>query len=180
MKKIKIFPVVALVSLFFFVACDDDLLDVTESFTFETEFVVFSGEPSYNDNRVVDLAQDQSLINQYGSKIKKIEVESVRYWLKAHEGSENQLLEVLTLNVADADGTDVKSIIQLENVVLAQLLNNPTDLSLNSSGVSKLETLAQEPPHQFLYLLEATANEVPLDFTIVFEVTAKMTANPLN
>ncbi len=180
MKKFKLLPVLALATMFLFVACDDDLLDVTESFTFETEFVVFSGEPSFTDNRVVDLAQDQSLINQYGSKIKRIELESVRYWLKAHEGTETQQLESLTLNVANADGTDSKNIIQLDNLVLAALLNNPTDLPLNSTGVNKLETLAAEPPHQFLYLLEATANEVPLDFTIVFEVTAKMTANPLN
>ncbi len=180
MKTLKLLPLLALSGLLFFQACDDDLLDVTETFTFEHEFVIYDDEATAEQTAVVDLSEDESLISQYGSKIKDIEIQSVKYWLKAHNGSEEQQFNSVVLNVANTDGTDVQSMVAMENVLLHSLLNNPTDLSIGTPGILKLENLVENDPHAFMYIFEASLNEAPADFTIVFEVKAKMTANPLN
>ncbi|MFW5687756.1 MAG: hypothetical protein ACOCXV_02405, partial [Bacteroidota bacterium] len=157
-----------------------DILDVTESFTFQHEFVIYSNQASFTDTALVNLGVDHPLIEEYGSKIKQIEVQSIKYWLIAHNGSDEQMLNTLTLRVANADGTDARDVVALENIALHQLLNNPTDLTIIPEGRSKLEDLVELPPHAFEYSIESSINEVPADFTLVFEVTAKMTANPLN
>jgi hypothetical protein len=180
MKKIKFLPVLILSSFLFFQSCDEDLFDVTENFTFQHEFVIYADEDSFTDTSLVNLGEENSLIQQYGSKIKQIEVQSIKYWLIAHNGSDEQKLNTITLRVANTDGSDAKDIVMLENIALHQLLNNPTDVTIEQDGRSKLEDLVEVPPHSFQYSVEASINEVPADFTLVFEVTAKMTANPLN
>ncbi|TVQ11211.1 MAG: hypothetical protein EA361_12965 [Bacteroidetes bacterium] len=180
MKKFKILTVVVLSGFLLLQACDDDLFDVSETFTFEHEFVVYSEETSAELTSLVNLSQEQDLINQYGSKIKSIEVQGVKYWLKSFTGSEEQMMNTLQLQVANPDGSDAKTMVQLENIALHQLLNSPVDLPINTEGVSKLEDLVEVAPHSLMYFLDVSINEVPADFTIVFEITAKMTANPLN
>lgn len=180
MKSLKLFSVLALSSFMLFQSCDDDLFDITESITFEHEFVVNSSDASYAQTMVVDLSEDNELIGKYGSKIKDIEVESIRYWLKAHNGSATQAVTRLNVRIANADATDVKNLIGLQSLVLAELVNNPTLLDINVEGVIKLENLATNSPHSFSYLINVEGNEVPYDFTLVVEVKAKMTANPLN
>jgi hypothetical protein len=179
MKKIYLLSVMALTGLFMLQSCDDELFDVNETFTFEHEFAVFATETTVADSDVIDLSAKEVLIEQYGSKIKKIEIESIRYWLKRHEGSQEQTLQSSYLRVANADGSDVKEIVSLNNVKLADLYYNPTDLNPNMSGVTKLAGLIESPPHNFMLLFGANVNDSPVDFTVVFEFKAKMTANPL-
>jgi hypothetical protein len=180
MKSLKLFSVLAISGLMFFQSCDDDLFDITETVTFEHEFVVNAGSASYAETKVVDLSEDNELIGKYGSKIKDIEVESIRYWLKAHNGSASQEVTRLIVRIGNADASDPKNLIGLQSVVLSQLVNNPTFLDINVEGVMKLEKLATNAPHSFSYLINVEGNEVPYDFTLVVEVKAKMTANPLN
>ncbi len=180
MKNFKILSIVVLSGFLFLQACDEDLLDVNETFTFEHEFEVYSEETSTQLTSLLDLAEEQDLIDEYGSKIKNIEVQNVKYWLKAFNGSEEQMLNTLQLQVANPDGTDPHSMVQLENIALHQMVNNPTNLPIDTEGVSRLEDLIEIPPHSLMYFLDVSINEVPADFTVVFEVTAKMTANPLN
>jgi hypothetical protein len=180
MKKFRFLPVLILSSFLFFQSCDEDLLDVNETFTFRHEFVIYADETSVNEIALVNLGDEHDLIEKYGNKIKRIEVLGMQYWLVAHNGSDEQKLNTLLLRVANTDGSNAKNAVMLENIALHQLLNNPTDLTIIQEGKSMLEDLVEVPPHAFQYSLEASINEVPADFTIVFEVRARMTANPLN
>jgi hypothetical protein len=180
MKSLQLFSVLALSGLLFFSSCDDNLFDITETITFKHEFVVNSPDVSYAETMVIDLSEDNELIGKYGSKIKDIEVESIRYWLKAHNGSATQAVTRLSVKIGNADATDAKSLINLQNSVLSQMVNNPAFLDINVEGVMKLENQATNAPHSFSYLINVEGNEVPYDFTLVVEVKAKMTANPLN
>ncbi len=180
MKNVKIIFLFIFGGMLFLSSCDDDLFDITETITFKHEFVVAEQNAAYAENRVVDLTDDSDLIAQYGSKIKSIQVESIRYWLKAHTGPSGQTFSTVNLQVANSDGTDSKSLLHYEDVVLSGLLNNPTVVEMNPEGVTKLETLAETAPHSFSYLFDYAGNDGPYNFTIVFEVKAKMTANPLN
>ncbi len=180
MKKFKILSVFVLSGFLFLQACDDDLFDVNENFTFEQAFVVFSEDTTIDLSSLMNLSEDHDLINKYGSKIKRIEVQGVKYWLTSFNGTEEQMLNTLQLQVANPDGSDARTMVQLENIALHQVLNSPVDLPINTEGISKMEDLVEVQPHTLMYFLDASVNETPADFTIVFEVTAKMTANPLN
>ncbi len=180
MKKFKILTAVVLSGFLLLQACDDDLFDVTETFSFEQEFVVLSEDSSIDLSSLFNLSQENDLINKYGSKIKRIEVQGVKYWLTSFNGTEDQMLNTLQLQVANPDGSDARTMVQLENIALHQVINNPVNLPIDTEGVSKLEDLVKVQPHTLMYFLDAGINETPADFTIVFEVTAKMTANPLN
>ncbi len=179
MKHSKLLPILAIAGLFMLQSCDDELFDITENFTYEHEFVIYSDDSSVDHAEVIDFAAQESLIKNYGSKIKKIEVESIHYWIKEHNGSEEQTMQTVSLSVANDDGSDDTDIISLQDINLHQLLNNSTQLNPNANGVLKLSSLMESPPHSFMLLFRAAISEVPADFTIVFSFDLKMTANPL-
>lgn len=170
----------AVAALFLVYGCEDDLLDITEEFEYETEMVVFSNDTTYTISQNIDLADSVDLINEYGDKIKDIEIVEVKYWLIAHEGSEEQLLTEATLTVADQGLADQKTIATIEDQLMHLLVDNQTNLDVNQEGIDKLADLIENPPHKFNLTFTTAANEAPLDFTIKFYFKIKMTANPLN
>lgn len=178
MKTPGILFLIVCASLFSLTSCED-LLDVKKTFTFEHEFHVTSDELSFQETAVIDMQQKNSLIKDYGSKIKKIEILEIRYWLTYFDGPENQQYNNLILDVAQADGSEVKNIVTLNNVVLITLQGNPTVLQTSATGLDKLSDLIEKPPHNLSLNLSGSVNEVPLDFKVVFEFEARMTANPL-
>ncbi len=178
MKSSAAITLIALISLFFLPSCGD-LLDVTKTFTFDHEFHVTSSDQTFQENVLIDMAVEESLIADYGSKIKKIEIEEVRYWLTSQLGTENQQYNEVMLYVANDDGSDSKNIFSLQNVVLSDLVNNPTVLQMNAQGVQKLSEKIKTPPHKFSFNLSGNVNETPVDFIMVVELKIKMTANPL-
>jgi len=179
MKKPTIISAPIIAALFLLTACGD-LFDVVENFYFEHEFHVTSSQQVINEFAVVDMSEKEDLIADYGSKIKKIEIQSVWYWLSEHTGSVDQKFNYLSLNVAKADGSESANIVNLQNVTLSELLSNPTGLSLNEAGIQKLNELIKNGPHRFSLSLNGETNEAPLNFKVVFEFQVKMTANPLN
>ncbi len=179
MKKC-IFILVAVFGLFLFQSCDEDLLDIQETFEFEASFPVIADVVEFDASQLFDLAGDVNLINQYGDKIKDVSIEEVSFWLEDFSGSEEQMLTEGVLSVSDEDGENQTVIINFSEYVLYELVDVPTELELQQAGVDKLGELAADPPHKFLLDFSATFNEAPLDFTITFKFKAKMVANPLN
>ena len=179
MKKLSII-FMAIFGLFVIHACDEDLLDVTETFEFSGEFVVDADDTYYTDSQLIDLAEDVSLIDDYGNKIKEVVITKADFWIKDLAEIEGQKLESGSLFVSNPDGSGKTAIILLGEYVLADLLNTPTALNLEQTGIDKLDKLASNPPHHFMLHYEAEFNEAPIDFTLVFDFEAKMVANPLN
>lgn len=180
MKSKIVVLMMAVAALFLVYGCEDDLLDITEEFEYETEMVVFSNDMTYTISQNIDLADSVDLINEYGDKIKDIEIVEVKYWLTAHQGSEEQLITEATLKVADQGLTNQKTIATIEDQLLHVLVGNQTNLDVNQEGIDKLADLIENPPHKFNLTFTSAANEAPLDFTIKFWFKIKMTANPLN
>ncbi|MFW6350828.1 MAG: hypothetical protein ACOC2E_00435, partial [Bacteroidota bacterium] len=85
-----------------------------------------------------------------------------------------------TFSVARADGSDKSVIAYYENLNISDLVNTPKELDLNSDGVNLLEQLMETSPFSLTLILDGSVNEAPLDFVVTVEITAKMTANPLN
>lgn len=166
-------------SLFITTSCKD-LLDVEERFTFTYTFSVDTAENSFSHSQLIDLAGDVDVIDEYGSKIKEVKIEEVKFWLTAFSGPEAQHIESGSLRVSESDGSNLQLIAALSDLQLQDLLNTPHVLNLNDAGVTLLGDLAADPPHRFRLHGDMEINEGPLDFTAVFEFTAKMVANPLN
>lgn len=175
-----IFILMALFGLFLFQSCDEDLLDVEETFEFESGFVVDTDESSFSGTQLFNLSEDVSLIDSYGDKIKKITIEEVSVWLEYFVGSDEQMLTEGSLSVSDPNGTNWTTVINLNNYLLHELVDEPTELELIQAGINKLGELAAEPPHAFMLAFTADFNTAPLDFFIKFRFKAKMVANPLN
>ncbi len=180
MKKISLI-LLAVLGLFMVHSCDDDLLDIEENFDFEVEFLVDTDAISFDASQTVDLANDVNLIYQYGDKIKEIIIEEITFWLKDDfTGNEEQMLNGGVLRVTDPDDENWLDIVNMSDVLLHELVEEPTELDFEQAGVNKLGNLAAEHPHKFTLDFAADFNEAPLYFTMVFKFKAKMVANPLN
>lgn len=166
--------------MFLFHSCDEDLLDIQETFEFEVSFPVMADEAEFDASQLFDLASDVNIINQYGDKIKEVTIEEVSFWLEDFAGSEEQTLTGGVLKVSDESGENWTEIINFGEYLLQDLVDEPTELDYQQAGVNKLGELAAEPPHTFMLDFSASFNEAPLDFTITFKFKAKMVANPLN
>ena len=170
----------ALIISFSMLSCKS-LLDVKRSFSFSQEFTISEDHIlSFSEFEVVDMTVAESLIGEYGSKIKDIEIEEIKYWLKAHQGPGGQTVTNFVLDVARADGSNATNIVTLSNVALAGLLNNPTVAAVNPTGVALASELIKNAPHKLKFLTSGNVNEGPISFTVVVELKIKMTANPLN
>jgi hypothetical protein len=180
MKTTALLSFLLIASLFLFNGCEEDIFDVKEFFNFTVEL------PPINENddlfdvfKSVNLSEQETLIEQYGSKIKKIEILEVKYHLKEHNGSDEQKLINFDLYSANPDGSDEKLIVELEDINLSGLVDNPTVLDVSDEGILKLAGLIEDPPHTFGIKSSGQVNETPLDFTVVLTFKARMTANPL-
>ncbi|MFN2395037.1 MAG: hypothetical protein ABR597_05055 [Bacteroidales bacterium] len=167
-------------SLFLFNGCEKAIFDITENFTFEHEFAITGSDNSFDEFASVNLSEEETLIEQYGSKIKKIEILEVKYHLKNHNGSDEQTLIHFDVYSANPDGSDEKLIAELQDINLSNLVMNPTVLDVNDEGILKLAGLIEDSPHTFGLKSSGQVNEAPVDFTVVLTFKARMTANPLN
>lgn len=178
MKKHAI-TVCLLCSLVFLSGCKD-LLDVEKSFTFQQIFTVNTEQQTFHNSHLFDMAANVSVIDEYSSKIKEVKIEKVEFWLMTFVGSPEQTFEGGSLSVSNPDGSNNTLIALLGEHVLQDLVDSPQTMMLNTNGINMLGSLAEEPPHRFQLNTEGSANHGPLIFTIVFEFTGRMVANPLN
>ncbi len=179
MKKILSLFLVHIFALFFLSACED-LLDVRETFTFSLQFPVSTNHTSFSSSDVVDLAAQSELVERYGSKIKDIQLTRLEVRLAAFTGSQTQYIQGGLLSVAETNGDDMKLIASMGGQYLHELRSQSVEIPIDSDGANKFGTLAKNAPHRFLIMYDANVNEGPLNFTLVFDFTAVMVANPLN
>jgi len=180
MKTKILFSLLLLAGLFVFNSCEDDLLDITESFYYEQEIQVFTTDSLMNSAVVVDMADYEDLIEQYGDQIKDIEITDVKYWLTQFVGDDDQEIIISNLMVANEDGSDPVLIAEITDQNLSALVDSPTDLTVNQAGIDKMAGLIEDPPHTFQLIYDVECNKAPLDFVINFQFNISLTANPLN
>lgn len=181
MKNIRHLIILLLVcgSMFLATSCRD-LLDVEEPITFYQSFIVSTEQETFTHANLFDLAANVDVIEEYGSKIKEVNIHKVEYWLTAFVGSAQQSFEGGSLSVSYTDGSNVTLIASIGQQNLQALLNNETTLNVNTAGINLLGALAEEPPHRFMLHYDGSVNEGPSLFTVIFKFTGVMVANPLN
>ncbi len=171
---------IAVAGFFMLQSCEDSLLDVNQTFTYANEFhVQTTVDSSFSISEVVDLASQDSIIAEYGNKIKEIKVTQVKYWLTTFEGSDNQKIKEATLKVADQNGGGMLTMATITDQNLKALLNTPTALTVNQDAISSLQELIKNSPHKFMLNFNNSCNADSLNFTMNFEFTIEMVANPL-
>jgi hypothetical protein len=180
MKTRILFSLFAFFGLFLLNSCEDDLLDITESFYYEQEIQVFTADSVMNSTVVVDMADYEDLIDQYGDKIKDIELSDVKYWLTQFDGADDQEIIISNLKIANEDGSDPVLIAEIANQNLLALVDAETELPVNQAGLDKMADLIKNSPHIFQLSYDTQCNKSPLNFTIKFQFKVALTANPLN
>ncbi len=180
MRTRILFSLFAIAGLFLLNSCEDDLLDITEDFYYEQEIQVYTTDSSMTSVVVVDMAAYSDLIEQYGDKIKNIEVSDVKYWLTFFEGDDDQEIIMSNLKVANEDGSDAVIIAEIANQNLLALVDTETELPVSEAGLDKMADLIEVPPHIFQLIYETECNKAPLNFKIKFRFKITLTANPLD
>lgn len=177
--KPTILLLMAAMAMLWMQSCESDVLDISESFTYENEFTVYSTDTVSTIVQTVDMAAQSSIINEYGNKIKSIEVTGVTYWLVMHQGSDDQKIVEAHLQVSDLSDQGIATIATVTDVNLSQMVDNPQNLPVQQGGIDRMEELIKNSPHSFKLTYTNACNEAPLDFTVKFRYTIKMTASPL-
>lgn len=161
-----------------FFSCED-LLDVTEEFWLEHSFPVIDPGPDFNEVYILDASSESDLINDYGNKIKKIEILETTYEVTFHDGPPTQQINTATLTASDNTGGGVVEIGSVENKNLSALVGNVQTMDVNQAGVDRMAELIKNPPHVCRLDLYGSANEGPLNFAVKFRFKVRMVANPL-
>jgi hypothetical protein len=167
-------------SMLWLQSCESDVLDISETFTYENEFTIYSTDTVSTIVQTVDMAAQSSIIKDYGNKIKSIEITDVTYWLVMHQGSDDQKIVEGSLQISDLSDQGMATIATIANVNLSQMVDNPQNLPVQQAGIDRMEELIKNSPHSFKLTYTNACNEAPLNFTVKFRYTIKMTANPLN
>ncbi len=180
MKTRILFSIFAISALFVLNSCEDDALDITESFYYEQEIQVFTSDSIMISAEFVNMADYEDLIEEYGDKIKSIEITEVKYSLTQFEGDDDQEIVLSNLKVANEDGSDPVLIAEIANQNLLALVDTETDLPFNQAGIDKMADLIKNPPHSFQLVYDTQCNKAPLNFTVKFKFRIALTANPLD
>jgi hypothetical protein len=178
--KTKLFVLfIAVAGIFMLQSCEDTLLDFNQTLTYTYEVPVISVDSVFSITEVIDLASQDSVINEYGNLIKEINIQEVKYWLTAFEGDDDQTIIEATLKVADENGAGTQTITTISNQNLKALLNTPTVLAVNQDAINSMQELIKNAPHKFQLSFNNSCNKKPLHFTVKFEFTYELVANPL-
>lgn len=156
-----------------------DALDVNRDFSFSHEVDIIGDESTYFSSDLVDLKEEVDVIDEYGDNIKEIDIQRIDVSIVRHNGPADQNITQARIEIADADGTGPVEISSLEQVDISALINSPQTLELNEDGLSKLNRLIKNSPHDLRLVLVGEINEAPADFTLKFDFEGKMVANPL-
>lgn len=160
------------------ISCSD-ALDVNRDFSFSHEVDVSGDENTYFSSDLIDLREEVDVIDEYGDKIKEIDIKRIDVSITRHNGPADQKITQARIEIADADGTGPVEISSLEQVDISTLISAPQTLELNEDGLSKLNRLIKNAPHNLRLVLVGEINEAPADFTVKFDFEGKLVANPL-
>jgi hypothetical protein len=178
--KMRLFAFLLVVAgAFVLQSCEDTLLDFNQTLTYSYEVPVSSVDSVFSISEVIDLASQDSVINEYGNLIKEINIQEVKYWLTAFEGDDDQTIIESTLKIADENGSGMQTIATISNQNLKALLNTPTVLPVNQDAINSMQELIKNSPHKFQLGFNTSCNKAPLNFKIKFEFTYELVANPL-
>ena len=155
------------------------VLDVTETFDLDISFIVNSSTQDFDEYVTLDAVAESSDIEEYQDLLKEIEVEKVVCTLTAFNGPATQTMTA-TLDVMDPNGTETANISSVSDVNLQTLTTSNLEVPLNQDGVDLLQKLILDAPHTAKFRYYGQGNTAPLDFTVKFIITVKMTANPLD
>lgn len=181
--KSKIILFLAIASMFVLQSCEEDLLNINESFYYESEFEVLSPDSitMISVSELVDMSAQDSLINKYKDKIQTVEISDVNYWITDFVGSDDQQITEATLKVATENGSNEQLITTIQNQILSaiQEKENSVVLVVEQAGIDQMANLIKNDPYKFQLLFAGEGNEAPLNFTIHFNFKVNIVANPL-
>jgi hypothetical protein len=148
LKKIAIIYSV-LTAILFILACEK--LDVKEDFGLEMEIIVASATADFDVTALLDGAAESSIIDEYSTHIKDIEILEAKYTITNFTGTNGQQIDTVTMTVADETGGGIVNISTMNNILLPPLVGKEEVLPVNQAGVSRFIDLLKSPPHKIQF-----------------------------
>lgn len=178
MKKLGLLFFTSIIVLFAFQSCEE-ALDITQEFELTQEIPVVSETATIDTNALFDASAGSTYIQDYGDKIKTIEIIEAYYSLTSFTGPDDQKINNAVLKVSDESGAGEVNLATITDQNLKELTTTEKTLPINQAGVDKLAELIKTPPHKAKLWLVGEASSAPVIFTVKLKFKVKMVANPL-
>lgn len=180
MQKFYTLALSLFVAAFLFTGCDE-LSTVDFDFTIATDHTlnVQGTTQALSITETVDLTTNDKF-NDNKDKIKNAAVDSVQYRIINFNGSPNALLNG-RIEVAETITSPRELLYEIMNWNLSQEQTRTSNdtwvtIPLNAAGKEKLASLIKSDPHSATLSLTGATSEVPVNFTALFKIHWKMTA----
>ena len=175
MKKVSLFFGGLFVFLLL-IACED-FPSISPAFTFSKEFYVNNSGVSFSGQDVVD-ANSASGFDKYLDKVTKVKIKKITYTITEVGGSATKLNSG-TLAVANSDGSGKTNLVTLSNIDFASALNNETEISAESAGITLVENALATSPNKLNIYYSGTANQAPIKLRVKVSFYTKITVKLL-
>ncbi|MBN2000923.1 hypothetical protein JW935_25485 [candidate division KSB1 bacterium] len=136
--------------------------------------VNYAGE-TYETMEDIDAKEFSSDFEKYSSDLKSVEILKGTYEIIVFAGPATQKILSADLEVGSTEGEKPVGLAVVDDIVLAEALNNETSLTLRSAGKNKLADLMLNNPHTCRLYFSGQANEAPVVFSIKFRFECKVT-----
>lgn len=169
-----------LLTAFSFNSCKDDILSTDFTVTLSQDFIVTEVNDSvFAKDTLVNATEQSGDIEKYKDQIENVTVEKVTYLLTSFTGDATYELKQGLLNLSDSAGNNSQNVFTLQNVNLQNLLNNETQLNVNTATTDLLGTLVKESPHTFKLHAEGKVNKTAFSFVVRVKFYLKLKAKVL-
>ena len=161
-------------------SCTIDPVSTDFSVTLTQDFVVNEvNDYVYVKDTLVNAADQSGDIEKYKDQIEKVTLEKATYQLTSFTGDATHVLKHGLISLSDASGANAQTITSLLNVNLQSLLNNETQLNVNTNSSDQLSLLVKNAPHSFKLHAEGTVNKTTFSFVVRLKFYLKIKAKVL-
>jgi len=176
-QKNKILILIGLLSFTIFFSCDQP--EISENITLTVDFIIDDDSTTFDNTVLLNAFDESHVLRDYGNHITGIEIRNMVYYMTFFTGPGGQQINTGSFEVAGHDGSGAALIGAISNENLQNLLYQQKELNLQQEGISRLEELIQNNPHEFRLRLSGKSNLVPNDYTLTLEIELRMFALPL-
>lgn len=152
---------------------------ISREYTYRVSLSVNEAGSEFNEQQLLCASTGEDDLQKFSDRIESIRITRIAYTVNAFEGDTAQMINVAILQIADTMGQGASVMGVAANEYLHALVGTEKELPLDPSGIQRFEELYLYSPHAARFYFHGNANAAPLDFTILFTVTVKVTGTIL-
>lgn len=153
--------------------------EIAENITLKVDFVFNDSGVEFSQYVDINAYDESQVLRTYNQNITGIKVTGINCYMTYFTGPAGQQINSGNLEVADRDGSGPVIVGSLKDENLQVLLYQYGQLVLKEEGVTRLEKLIKNDPHEFRLKFSGISNLSPNEYTLTMEIQLKMIAIPL-